>query len=631
VVLIGMIYLIGLRVESAAIQKSDTSIALQALINDAAEKFIEARQVAGEFILMPNEKLIDRNSELLAGVRENLQSIDRLIADLPQDDPLRKATAWRMALNDYAKRFNGLVASQRLIGFTEVDGLQGDLRMAARKMETLLAKLDYLGLVIVTLRMRQHEKDYMVRGDLSHSASLYTRIGEFQETLNASYLDENQKKEVGVHLKAYQANFETYEAGRRSLIEEAGDLSSTFEHVVRPQLSAVSAMARDGAAAAKQSMMNVRQTMIWALALTTVAVIMAAFLFGRRISGPITAMAGAMERVAGGDIDIDAPRVQRTDEIGVMARAFAVFHQKMLENRDLSAGRAVERQRAEEARKSLLAGIADQLQAEVGAVVEQVVCGAQKVHEDVEVVGQVLTETRTRAGTVGSASSQTSDNVQRIAAATHELATSMSEIAGQVGRYTQIAKRAATDTERSDTIVRSLVAETQRIEDVIVLINGIAAQTNLLALNATIEAARAGEAGRGFAVVASEVKALAQQVTSATDNIRQQIDAMRASAQEAGQAISEIGATVREIDQLSTEMAGAIEQQQAATQEISGSINVAAEGTQTVSEHIGLVGEDTEQACTLSDHMVVTAREMRQQSSELTGAIARFVDQVRAA
>jgi len=92
--------------------------------------------------------------------------------------------------------------------------------------------------------------------------------------------------------------------------------------------------------------------------------------------------------------------------------------------------------------------------------------------------------------------------------------------------------------------VGTLADTSQQIGDILEVIQAIAKQTNLLALNATIEAARAGQAGKGFAIVAGEVKNLAQQTAQATEDIRDQIAAIRTVMESVTESMMESGATV---------------------------------------------------------------------------------------
>jgi methyl-accepting chemotaxis protein len=105
---------------------------------------------------------------------------------------------------------------------------------------------------------------------------------------------------------------------------------------------------------------------------------------------------------------------------------------------------------------------------------------------------------------------QNADNARQA----NQLAASASDVASQGGEVVgQVVQTMEGITESSN-----------RIADIISVIDGIAFQTNILALNAAVEAARAGEQGRGFAVVASEVRSLAQRSASAAKEIKQLID-----------------------------------------------------------------------------------------------------------
>ncbi|HTO84367.1 MAG TPA: globin-coupled sensor protein, partial [Methylomirabilota bacterium] len=177
-------------------------------------------------------------------------------------------------------------------------------------------------------------------------------------------------------------------------------------------------------------------------------------------------------------------------------------------------------------------------------------------------------ETSRRSLAVSAASEEASVNVQTVASAAEELSSSIGEIRRQVGESARIANKAVDEAQSTNQVIRALHDATQKVGDVVKLINDIAGQTNLLALNATIESARAGEAGKGFAVVAAEVKNLANQTAKATEDISAQIADIQSATKSAVGAIDGISSTITEINHIATAIAAAVEEQGAATQEI---------------------------------------------------------------
>ena len=183
----------------------------------------------------------------------------------------------------------------------------------------------------------------------------------------------------------------------------------------------------------------------------------------------------------------------------------------------------------------------------------------------------------------------------------------------------------------ANTMVNGLAGASQKIGEIVALINDIADQTNLLALTATIEAARAGEAGKGFAVVASEVKNLATQTAKATDDIRAQINGVQSATQDAVKAIDSIGTTIGEISQIVTTIAAAVEEQGAATQEIARNVEETARGTREVSANIGGVTQAANGTGVAAGQVLSVARALSGQSADLRKFVDEFLTEVKAA
>ncbi|MET0674507.1 MAG: methyl-accepting chemotaxis protein [Bradyrhizobium sp.] len=279
------------------------------------------------------------------------------------------------------------------------------------------------------------------------------------------------------------------------------------------------------------------------------------------------------------------------------------------------------------ARRELAAGF----ERTVGSIAEAVAVAATQVQGLSSTMSGNAEATTRKTTAAAAASNQASANVETVASATEELSASINSIAQQVTRSAEIAAKAAEEARRTNSVVEGLAAGTQKIGEVVILIQNIASQTNLLALNATIEAARAGEHGKGFAVVASEVKALANQTAKATEEISAQVQDIQNATGQAVSAIQAIGGTISEIDEISNQIAAAVEQQGAATREIAGNVLQAAGGTKDVNSNIISVAEASEQSGKAAAGLQDAANGLSSQSERLKSEVDRFLGSLRAA
>ncbi len=253
---------------------------------------------------------------------------------------------------------------------------------------------------------------------------------------------------------------------------------------------------------------------------------------------------------------------------------------------DITARRAAEKKSAllneQEARRAIVEDAIAWFRQSVEAALQTVAEGVAVMKSTASALSACSNDTTAHTTAVVQTSNDASGRVDSASTAAEELSKSISEINHQLMRASDVVRAAAVEAQSTNAEIAGLAQATQKIDDVVKLIQSVAGQTNLLALNATIEAARAGNAGKGFAVVASEVKALAVQTAKATEIIAGQIAAVQSSTQSTVRAIASITSRMQEIQKFTAAIAAAVEQQHTATADISNNVAAAASGTKSV-------------------------------------------------
>jgi methyl-accepting chemotaxis protein len=388
--------------------------------------------------------------------------------------------------------------------------------------------------------------------------------------------------------------------------------------------------AREASERADDAASTTLKLVVLLMAVAALGSILAALRITRSISQGIDTVVAPMRALASGDLSADVPRESGRTEIGLIAETVQVFKTALIEKRQADEAAARETE-SKVVRAKNLEEISRRFEASVTALTRGLSESSQAMEQTAMLLSESAAQTSEQAASVASATDETSTNVQTVASATEELAGSIREITRQMMESSSTASKAVDNVRRTGGIIQSLADNAQKIGNVVALIEGIASQTNLLALNATIEAARAGEAGRGFSVVASEVKALANQTTTATNDIAKQIEHIQNATMEAVASIGEVDAVIAQMNSIATAVAAAMEEQGAATQEIAQNIQGAAHGTQRVTGSIasvrGVAGESGEAAGRVLD----AATQLGNQSAELERELQAFLLEMRAA
>jgi methyl-accepting chemotaxis protein len=456
--------------------------------------------------------------------------------------------------------------------------------------------LIYIGRSLRNVLLASTEKDRQAAVSAIEAAR--TRLNANLDKARPLFYKEQGKRmfaEVDAGMRAYDAG--VAEASRRALAEPLQANRATVDYVfgsvallantVDDRMSDLTRMKEDNAATAAsgaQTMYQSSRTMMVALVLAgAVAGLAIGLLLTRNLTrqlGGEPAYAGAIAgRIAAGDLTVDvALRPGENDSM--------LFAMKRM--------------------RDSLAGIVTQVRSGTDTIAtasSQIATGNMDLSSRTEEQASSLEETASSMEELTSTVKQNADNARQA----NQLASTASEVAERGG--TVVAQ--VVDT------MASINASSNKIVDIIGVIDSIAFQTNILALNAAVEAARAGEQGRGFAVVASEVRTLAQRSAAAAKEIKQligdsvaKVDAGARLVDHAGVTMNEIVASVRSLTDIMGEITSASQEQTA--------------GIEQINMAVIQMDQVTQQNAALVEEAAAAAESLQEQAAMLADVVSVF-------
>jgi methyl-accepting chemotaxis protein len=411
---------------------------------------------------------------------------------------------------------------------------------------------------------------------------------------------------------------------------EVDDTFVNFNQAIGKQVSSWKSSANDNFDLAMNAIDQTVQVNATIVVGVLVGVFVIAIVIATSISRPIKGMTNAMQDLAQGNLSVDIPADERHDEVGEMRAALRIFKDNLVEMDQMRSSQEVQRREQAEKSREQMMGLAERLESSVSSVIENL---GTKTNDILSVAtskgGDNAHEDTSQSMEVAEASERTTTNADAVAAATQDLSNAIDQIGHQVSQSTDIANQAVYKAEAANEKINGLAEAAQRIGEVVKLITDIAEQTNLLALNATIEAARAGDAGKGFAVVASEVKNLANQTSSATDEIATQISQIQGATGEAVDAIADISSTIHQIDEIASGIATSVEQQNETTTEIAENVQNVSRDAQAVAERIVNMTRNAAKSHNTAIQVTWAAEDLREPTDILNQEVDDFLGRLR--
>jgi methyl-accepting chemotaxis protein len=390
-----------------------------------------------------------------------------------------KVANTRKNLTDYNKQFEKFQSQKKEFGFKDW-GMVGKMRDAIHNVEHEINAMNVPALNVHMLMLRRHEKDYLLRRDMSYKEKFEKEIFTFEQSLKVAQIAPAKKKELSNLLDTYKDTFfELIEKDKQIGLTQNDGLTASLNELSQKTTSAVNSLNQLIAAKTDQYInKTIRLLIIFIIICTISSISLALFI-----------MYGTLKTLGG-----------EPEEVALIAKNVAKGNLKM----DIEASK------------------------EYRGMMKSVVKMTERLTEIISGIYENADHLAKTSVQYANSSKKISEGAYNQATSIDEISSIIEEISQNISQNTQNARDTNTIAEDVILAINDVKMQTEKtletgklIDKKVQIINTIANQTTILALNAAVEAARAGKNGQGFHVIAEEVKRLAQISKDAAKEINQ--------------------------------------------------------------------------------------------------------------
>ncbi len=652
---IALTYWFVIKNEREATERSNLFIKYGQLVSDAQKNYFKVRRYEKDFLLSIsastgqtyNNAPLEEHSKHVQLLEEDMEQlralsveIDSIAADeivigdvaLPIEYSSQLVAQASAVVNDYKASFSEIVKFNKLVGFTDAEGLRQKANLLLGHIESGIGNATNSNLFTVLAKIRAHEKHILQSIDLTESfEDLKYQYQKFDAILSGSdFISDNDKPIVENYMANYISTIDDIVDNKRN----ANEYTELYDFMLGPMFDEMGQSSVLSILQNQSTQEKTTNAVTWIVLLSLIAIAglisFLLYLFGYTITKPINSLVNAIHDVNEGNLEVRT-ELNRKDELGELSSAF----DKLLDEKvtQLSVTEKNNEQ-LNDSVISLLNSVAQLSKKDftIKAPIFEDVTGAlgdslnlltketaTALSDVKEISVRVVVESnrvQRQSKFVMAVAEKERHQAENIMQELKESSEAMSKISWDAIDANKRADNALNNTQTAlDTVNRSVeginsirdtIKETekrikrlgersQEITGVVNLINSIAERTHILALNASMHAASAGEAGRGFAVVADEVQRLAESAREATTEIDSLVSNIRIETKDTATAMNTVISQVAEGTTLAEQAGDAMKQTKESTEDLVKAVNQITESSKAqAQENLQLVEKSNE-------------------------------------